>query len=439
VESESTLARCRVLDSTWLGVAEAMKRKRLLIAGAAVMLLSCGYFLLTGPPERLKLPSGPRLPMISLGDSHGLVLASDGSMWSWGGQDRGWPVLGLGKTNLTTSLVRISSEKDWAYISAGDDHNLALKSDGTIWAWGANYRGQLGDGTRGGRLTNGLPNLQDRPVHSVPGTDWVKVEAGSVTSYAIKRDGSLWAWGLNNFSQLGIGSWSDSPGAVQVGAATNWAKIRAGGVSAAGIQSDGSLWIWGGSPKLGNTTPQSSENLLVPTRLTSDSNWVDVSVAFNLWLAIKREGTLWAWGSNAHSFTGDPQVEIPIQIGLETNWLSVSSSQSGYYHLLSKRDGTLWIMEAAPGGAGSDKFRKVDLPPNVVAWDTGGGAYAAITQDGEVWTCGTILGQHGPKYRLIQKAEELCWRFGWKVRWQYDRPRIVQEKPRQVHNIGPTD
>jgi alpha-tubulin suppressor-like RCC1 family protein len=79
-----------------------------------------------------------------------------------GGQDSGWPVLGLGKMNLTASLVRIGSEKDWACVSAGEDHNLGLKSDGTVWAWGADLHGQLGDGNRGARLTNGLPNFQDR-------------------------------------------------------------------------------------------------------------------------------------------------------------------------------------------------------------------------------------------------------------------------------------
>ena len=166
-----------------------MKLQRLLIAGAgAALFLSCFlscYFLLRGPEGRLKLPAGHHAPMISLGDSHGLVLAPDSSLWSWGGQDRGWPVLGLGKMNLTASLVRVGSQTDWAYVSAGDDHNLVLKSDGTVWAWGANYREQLGDGNRGTKLTNGLPNFQDRPVHTVAGSDWVKVEAGSVSGCGV--------------------------------------------------------------------------------------------------------------------------------------------------------------------------------------------------------------------------------------------------------------
>jgi len=418
-----------------------MKFKRFLIAVTTVALAALCYFLSRRPEGRLKLPAGPRAPMVSLGDSHGVVLAPDGSIWSWGGQDRGWPVLGLGKTNLTTNLVRIGSESNWVCISAGDDHNLALKSDGTIWAWGANYRGQLGDGNKGMKFTNGTLNLQDQPVHTVQGNDWVQVEAGSVCSYALKRDGTLWAWGLNNFSQLGIGSWTDSPKAVQVDTTTNWLEIRAGGVSAAGIQSDGSLWIWGGSPKLGNTTPQSPQNFLIPTRITSDTNWIDVSVASNLWLAIKSDGTLWAWGPNAHFFTGtSPNTcETPTQIGHDTDWNAVCSSQRGFYHLLKKRDGSFWTLDVSQDDHGSVKLTKVKLPPEIIAFGAGAGAIAAITPDGGVWTCGTILGQHGGTYRFLHFAEEQCWRMGWKVQWTDHPTRIVQEQPWRLRNVDPND
>jgi alpha-tubulin suppressor-like RCC1 family protein len=420
----------------------AMKSKRLLIVVIALALAAFFYLVLRGSDGRLNLPAGPHVPMVSLGDSHGLVLAADGSMWSWGGQDRGWPVLGLGKTNLTANLIRIGSETNWTFISAGDDHNLALKSDGTIWAWGANYRGQLGDGNKGMKLKNGTLNLRDQPVHTVEGSDWVQVEAGSVCSYALKRDGTLWSWGLNNFSQLGTGSWTDSPKAAQVGTATNWSKIRAGGVSAAGIRSDGSLWIWGGSPKLGNTTPLSGQNLLVPTCVTGGTNWIDVSVAFNLWLAIKSDGTLWAWGRNAHMFTGtSPDAcATPTQVGHDTDWQSVSASRGGSYNLLKRQNGSFWALDASQGDHTSVKLTRVKLPASVVAFGAGGGATAAITGDGAVWTCGTILGQHGATYRFLQFAEEQCWRMGWKVQWTpHDRTRIVQEQPRQLRNIDPDD
>lgn len=416
-----------------------MKSKRLLIGVIALALAAFYYLLLRRSDGRLNLPAGPRVAMVSLGDSHGVVLAADGSMWSWGGQDRGWPVLGLGKTNLTDNLIRIDSETNWVFVSAGDDHNLALKSDGTIWAWGANYRGQLGDGNKGMKLTNGTPNLQDRPVHTVEGNDWAQVEAGSVCSYALKRDGTLWAWGLNNFSQLGIGSWADSPKAVQVGTATNWVKIRAGGVSAAGIQSDGSLWIWGGSPKLGNTAAQSGQNLLIPTCLAPGTRWQDVSVAFNLWLAIKSDGTLWAWGRNAHLFTkASPDAcDIPTQIGHDSDWQAVCSSGGGFYHLLKKRNGSFWIMDGSQGDHSAMKLARIKLPPGIVAFGAGGGAIAAITRDGGVWTCGTILGQHGATYRFLRFAEAQCWRAGWKVQWTDHPTRIVEEQPRQLRNVDP--
>ena len=418
-----------------------MKPKRLLLLGAVVIAGLLCYLLVPGSEGRLRLPAGNHAPMVSLGDSHGIVLAGDGTLWSWGGEDRGWPVLGLGRTNLSESLVRIVPDTNWISVSAGDAHNLALKSDGSIWAWGANYRGQLGDGKSGARLTNGGPNMVNKPIRTVEGNDWVNVQAGFATGYALKRDGSLWAWGLNNFGQLGIGSWSDSPRPVQVGAATNWVKIRAGGVSAAGIQSDGSLWIWGGSPKLGNTTPQNAQNLLVPTRLTSDTNWLDVSVAFNLWLGIKSDGTLWAWGRNAHVFSrgAADDVEKPTQVGHDTDWQSIRSSGGGFYHLLRKRDGTFWVMDASSGNHTSVKLTKLALPANIVAWSAGGGAIAAITRDGEVWTCGTLLGQHGAKARLLRFLRDGCWRVGWKVRWDIDTPRVTREQPWQLRNVDPKD
>jgi alpha-tubulin suppressor-like RCC1 family protein len=306
---------------------------------------------------------------------------------------------------------------------------------------GANYRGQLGDGKSGVRLTNGAPNIQSKPVRTVEGRDWVEVQAGFSASYALKRDGSLWAWGLNNFGQLGVGSWSDSPRPVQVGVATNWAKIRAGGVSAAGIQSDGTLWIWGGSPSLGNTTPQSPRNLLVPTRLTAETNWIDVSVAFNVWLGIKSDGTLWAWGRLAHLFTGasPDAAETPVRLGHDTDWQSVASSGGSFHHLLRKRDGTFWIMDASWGDRATVKLTKVNLPANVVAWDAGGHAIAAITSDGEVWTCGTVLGQHGTRVRLLRFAEKVCWGMGWKVRWDIDAPTITREQPWRLRNEEPKD
>jgi len=166
-----------------------------------------------------------------------------------------------------------------------------------------------------------------------------------------------------------------------------------------------------------------------------------VAVGYNIWLAVKDDGTLWAWGRNAYILTGAAQdaCEIPTQIGNDTDWQSVCSSKGSLGHLLRKRDGTFWrIMNPLENNPRPVKD-KVALPPNIVAWSAGGGAIAAIAQDDEVWTCGAILGEHGPKHRFLHLAEEVCWRLGWKVQWQYDRPRIVRDQPWQLRNVDPSD
>lgn len=405
-------------------------RRKRRIVGTAAGLILLGVLVVwrIGPTRPARLPPGPRPPQVSLGDSHGVVVAPDGSLWSWGGEENGWPALGRRGNSSAPSfsprLGRVGTDADWLAVSAGSDHNLALKADGSLWAWGANYRLQLGDGTKTTRET---------PVRSVPGNDWKEVMAGFVTSHALKQDGTLWAWGLNNFGQLGIGSTLDSPTAVQVGTATNWVKVRTGGVSAAGIQSDGSLWIWGGSPALGNRVPQSTNNLLSPIRWTADTNWLDVSVAFNRWLGIKTDGTLWIWGLDAPVFTGGSATsgETPRQWGVDSDWKACAASRSRLHQVLKKRDGSFWVLEADDNRVGQPVLRRVDLPEPVVSFDAGGRAGAAVNAAGDVWTWGTVLGQLTARDRFLKFVLRLGARFGW----QMDLPQPqheVREEPSKL-------
>ena len=117
--------------------------------GAALLAVILGWLLWRqGTPKGLvELPAGPLTPMLSLGRSHGVVLAPDGTLWSWGAEDLGWPVLGRGSTNganFSPNLGRIGADQDWVQVSAGQDHNLAVKSDGSMWA----YYGILNNGSR---------------------------------------------------------------------------------------------------------------------------------------------------------------------------------------------------------------------------------------------------------------------------------------------------
>ena len=184
---------------------------------------------------------------VASGSYHVIARRTDGSIWVWGGNYEGQ--LGDGTVDNKNTPQKILSNDNWVSM-AGGNHSLAVRSDGTIWSWGENGNGQLGDGT----LVN-----KNVPRQLSAGNSWTSLSAGTSHSIGIKSDGSLWAWGLNSDGQLGLGN-TTSPitGALQVGADRNWAIISAGGSHSIGIKSDGSLWAWGlnsdGQLGLGNTT-----------------------------------------------------------------------------------------------------------------------------------------------------------------------------------------
>jgi alpha-tubulin suppressor-like RCC1 family protein len=398
--STPTLVNGALKIMAWTNVKTAV------VAGAVIILTAIGTatvenYLQHTPPRqtgRLKLPTGNVPPMIACGYSHnGMILASDGSLWSWGEERLGWPVLGLTDTNIqkTVSLRRIGHETDWRDISVGDSHCLAIKDDGTLWAWGGNYIYQLGDGTKISRPI---------PVPSIPGNDWKQAAAGAGTSFAIKNDGTLWAWGDNNWSgQSGNGITKSGTNVVQVGTSTNWTKIWAGDIQAAGLQSDGSLWFWGSV--MGDAN---GKKILVPTRVSPDTNWTDVCFGYFTVLAIKADGTLWSWGNQARFYTkhNDPGLDAtPLQVGTESDWQSCASSPACLYHILTKKDGSFWVLDASehrqvkPDSQYQPlQVRPLELHQDVLAYTAAGDNIGVIlTRDGEVWTWGRVWGELSPE------------------------------------------
>ena len=430
------------------------RRKFTLVAGATILLFTVTTGIVTVSSSglsgaRLKLPVGPAVPAISLGETHGLILASDGSLWSWGSDFLGWPVLGLGKLTGQTRLRRIGNETNWVSISAGDAHNLAIKSDGSLWAWGENIYGQFGFGTPG--RSNAMSNI---PVAAAPGYDWKQAAAGGSHTIALKSDGTLWAWGNNWAGMLGIGSTSNSATARQVGIATNWTKVWAGRLESVALQSDGSLWYWG--QNLDPSLSQNTGQFLVPTRISSDTDWVDVGFGESTVFAIKSDGTLWAWGRNAHVYTGVNNHVLnatPVRVGTNNDWRTISASGWWWCQGLTKTDGSLWFMDASdsmPNGPRNPfkpvQFRRVELSKDVVAY-TAGAAHApapghhepigvVLTRDGEVWTWGMALGDY--RRSLPYLASQFALRLGLKVQPLEPNP-IVREALWPLPNLSPVE
>ena len=311
--------------------------------------------------KKYKLPTGSCKPAVAIGSNHGVILASDGSLWTWGETGFGWPVLGLGSNVRTQAcLRRIGEETNWVNIAAGGSTTLALKSNGTIWAWGENLYGQLGDGT----------TVRERatPVRSVPGDDWKQVATAGPHSVALKRDGTLWSWGNNWAGQLGDGTTNYSRVPVRVGSSTNWTRIWANLIENVGQQTDGSLWFWGWD----YTRSQRGSSIPLPTRVSPDTNWVDVGMGDWMVFAIKSDGTLWAWGREAHLFTGATNANTnssPLRVGADTDWRA-SAPFCQKHPAFLKRDGSLWVFEGSDQPRVTGRGGVADVTTVVTGWIT---------------------------------------------------------------------
>ncbi|HOZ52025.1 MAG TPA: hypothetical protein PLU17_09220, partial [Chitinophagaceae bacterium] len=252
---------------------------------------------------------------IATGEKHTLAVKSDGTLWAWGNNDYGQ--LGDGTTTNRLSPVQIGNANDWQTIATGYNHNLAIKTNGTLWAWGNNGNGQLGDGTTSQHLF---------PIQIGTGSTWQSLATGNDHSLAIQTNGTLWSWGDNAQGQLGrLGGNNYAPG--QVGTATSWQSISSGLTHNLGIKTDGTLWVWGGSGNgqlgLGNTLAVS-----IPQQLGTANTWSVIAAGTVHSMAIQANGTLWGWGNNAFgqlALSGNSIEYFPMQIGTGTNWLTVSA------------------------------------------------------------------------------------------------------------------
>ena len=230
-------------------------------------------------------------------------------------------------------------------IATGFYHSLALKSDGTVWAWGANFYGQVGDGTNN--------NIRSTPVQVVNLTDQIGVTVTAIAcggyyhSLALKSDGTVWAWGANNKGQLGNGAVIDSSTPVQVSSLAGVTAIAGGGFHSLALMSGGTVWAWGngGDGELGNGTyVDSSTPVQVGGLLTPLTGVTAITSGYYHSVALKSDGTAWAWGINSEGELGNPTYQsnpplvnnnsnTPIQV--TGAGPTVTAISSGGFHTLA--------------------------------------------------------------------------------------------------------
>lgn len=386
-----------------------MKKVISLILAAAFVFVIIPVF------EQSAYAAGDRSSTVSLGYHHAAVIKSDGSLWMWGTNHMGELGDGTVDTSPDKAVYNKNVDKaspikvmdDVTSVSLGANHTLAIKSDGSLWAWGWNMFGAIGDGT--------TDNVRNKPVKIMDGV--VSCSAGSEFSAAVKSDGSLWMWGANSFGMLGDGTTENRLKPVKI--MNDVLSVSAGDNHTAAITKDGSLWVWGEgiSGQIGDGL---EENTLVPVKALDDVVSVNVTGGFTydsgdklygITAAIKKDGSLWIWGCNSGMFysgilglgseKASENKNVPTKLMDNVKQVALCSEHAA----VVKNDGSLWTWgwnlmgELGSGKSGSGTGSNVP----VKVMDSGVSAAAAglqftaiIKNDGSLWTCGNNeIGQLG--------------------------------------------
>ena len=316
-------------------------------------------------------------------------------LWTWGWNNYG--ELGDNTVNhkYSSPVTTAGGGTNWCSISGGYHSKGAIKTDGTLWTWGRNSYGQLGDGTTSNRSSPGTTVWG--------GTNWCQVDITRFFSAAIKTDGTLWTWGYNNCGQLGTGTTTSrsSPGTT-TGGGTNWCfvSVSKGGIfgHTIALKTDGTLWAWG-TGLFGRLGDGAQCNRSSPV-ISSDAgtNWCAASAGCGFSLGLKTDGTLWSWGKNSEGqlgagFTGNT-VSNPTMIGSGTDWSKITTGRD--HSAAIKTDGTLWTWGCnAFGVLGDGSYYNTSMPNTTIGggtnWSNAGFSYfgsAAIKTDGTLWTWG---------------------------------------------------
>lgn len=268
---------------------------------------------------------------IASGLYHSIAIANDGTLWSWGFNNSGQ--LGDGTIVDKNVPTQIGTDTDWIAIGTGYYHSFGIKSNGTLWAWGLNIYGQLGRGT------NGSGTNSSTPIQIGTATNWKSITGGEHFTIAIKTDGTLWATGKNSNGQLGLNNLIDSNFFQQIGSSNSWDKIACGRYHSLALSNNGTLYVWGanGGGQLGLTHTIDRK---IPTPIFSGTVYfTEIAGNQGATIAISTNGKMYSAGYGlipGSSYTMSEYVTSPA------NWMSVRIG--GNFAVATKTDGSMWMI-----------------------------------------------------------------------------------------------
>ena len=305
---------------------------------------------------------------VAAGWGYSMALDKNGNLWTWGSNMFG--KLGNGTNEDSNIPIQVTNSLGTKFIqiAAGFHHSLALDEEGNLWTWGSNSSGQLGDGT------NKNSNVPIKITNS-KGTKFVYITASSDHTLAIDENGSIWAWGCNDGGQLGNGTMQESHIPVQLITSTQFTQVSTSYLHSLAIDKDGNLWAWGnnGYGKFGNGTKNDS---MTPIKINTGIEFKQVSAGHTYSLGIDKQGNLWGWGSSdsgAEESTKPLQIEkankfIKISAGIHTNNIAIDENSNLWTWIKTQftqvKPGTEFIDIAA----GMDHKMAIDKDGNLWTW-----------------------------------------------------------------------
>ena len=361
-----------------------------------------------GSPVEISVLLDHYFSFLASGPWHAVVVKPGGEIWAFGLNDNSQlgntsssgpgPVQVMGGASGTSFLGGIKA------AAGGMSHTVALMGNGTVWTWGLNVNGQLGDNTH---IARNVP-VQVVNLNGTPFTGVDNVAAGDSHTVARKSDGTVWTWGYNQFGQLGNGNLTDSSVPVQVFHSdgttplTGVVAVAAGGFHTIALKSDGAIWTWGDN-FFGQLGDGSTTRRVHPVQVGITRSFIGIAGGDAHTVALKAGGTVWAWGLNANGQLGDGTIidrYSPVRAG--SSLTGVQSVASGGFHSIAlKSDWTVWTWGQNDNGQLGDATISDSYVPVQVKGAGGTGTLAgvrgiaggythslALKNDGTVWAWG---------------------------------------------------
>lgn len=242
-------------------------------------------------------------------------------------------------TSLAVSQFAVAAETPvWQFMSAGSEQTYAIKTDGTLWAWGSALYGELGNGSK-------VPEKVSTPTQIGTDTNWKFAAGGSARAFFIKADGTMWSVGTAEGGVLGTNSSAAQTVPVQIGTDTDWKLVATSNAGdnydAMAIKEDGTLWGWGKN-ELGTLGLGHFSSKAVPTQVGTDNDWVAVSLGRNHTLALKSDGSIWGCGEAGNGALGNNSgyIKVMTLVAAADGWKKIYAVDNASYAI--KEDGTLW-------------------------------------------------------------------------------------------------